>query len=385
MRPRIPRDNARGDGIGRAEATIIVAVETANNRGAPAPAPHQSPEDDPTRPPLVVIAGPTAVGKTALGVNLARCFGGEVVSADSRYLYRGLDIGVAKPDMGERRGVPHHLIDIVPPDGEMSLATYQQLAYAAIAGVLARGRLPLLVGGTPLYVNAVVEGWRIPAVPPNPALRTALEAEAAARGLAALTDRLRAVDPVAADRSAGNTRRVVRALEVFAGTGVPMSTLEGKGPRHFATLELGLTMPRDALHRAIDRRVEDQIARGLADEVRSLLEAGLDPDAPSMSSLGYRQLLPFVRGEASLAEAAARIKTDTHRYVRHQQTWLRRNPRLIPIHVTEPDWQERAAELVARFLAARPPAPAVANEAVGPAGEPSAPATRPPPAPRTPR
>ena len=344
-------------------------MEKANNRADPEPAsseavaaPHQP------APPLVVVAGPTAVGKTALGIELALRFGGEVVSADSRYLYRGLDVGVAKPDLAERRGVPHHLIDVVPADGEMSLATFQELALAAIAGILARGRLPLLVGGTPLYVNAVVEGWRIPRVPPNPALRAALEAEAAERGLPALVARLRAVDPVVAARSGANLRRVVRALEVYAATGVPMSVQEGKGPRPFETLELGLTMPRPALHAAVDRRVDDQIARGLVEEVRHLLAGGLDPTAPSMSSLGYRQLLPYLRGEATLAEAVARIKTDTHRYVRHQETWLRRNPRLVPLDVTEPGWMERAATLVARFLADRalPDGPRPGTEAPSP-------------------
>ena len=330
-------------------------MDTGNNQDPPArPAP-ESDEGEAARPRLVVIAGPTAVGKTALGIELARRFGGEVVNADSRYLYRGLDIGVAKPDVVERRGIPHHLIDVVPPDGAMSLATFQDLAMAAIAGTLARGRVPFLVGGTPLYVNAVVEGWRIPRVPPNPALRAALEAEAAERGLGPLVERLRAVDRVIAARSGSNLRRVVRALEVYEATGVAMSEQEGKGPRPFTTLELGLTMPRAALYRAVDARVDDQIARGLVEEVRTLLEGGLAPDAPSMSSLGYRQLVPYLRGETSLAAAVDRIKADTHRYVRHQQTWLRRNPRLIPIDVTLPDWMEQAADLVQRFLAADGP------------------------------
>jgi len=309
------------------------------------------------RPPLVVIAGPTAVGKTAAGVELALRFGGEVVNADSRYLYRGLDIGVGKPSMGERRGVPHHLIDAIEPDAAMSLATYQDLATAAIAGVHARGRVPLLVGGTPLYVNAVVEGWRIPRVPPNPQRRALLEAEIARDGLPAVAARLAAVDPPAAARSGTNARRVVRALEVYLATGVPMSAQEGKGPRPYRALELGLTMPRDQLYRAIDARVADQIARGLVTEVRRLVEGGLGPDAPAMTSLGYRQLLPHLRGEATLTEAAARIATDTHRYARHQETWLRRNPRLIPLDVTQAGWLERAAGLVRAFLGDSDPDP----------------------------
>ena len=323
---------------------------TRNNRPPAATAGTADDEATGPQPKVVVIAGPTAVGKTAAGIELARRFDGEVVSADSRYLYRGMDIGVAKPDIVERRGVPHHLIDIVEPDAAMSLATFQDLAMAAIRGVLGRGRVPFLVGGTPLYLNAVVEGWRIPRVPPNPALRAALEAEAERVGLPALAARLGAVDPVTAARSGGNLRRVIRALEVYEATGVPMSVQEGKGPRPFHTLELGLTMPRSALYRAIDTRVDDQVARGLVDEVRRLLEGGLHPDAPSMTGLGYRQLIPYLRGEITLGEAMARIKADTHRYVRHQETWLRRNPRLITIDVTEPGWLEGAAGLVEMFL-----------------------------------
>ncbi len=320
--------------------------ETPNLAGA---SPCATPVSGP-RPQLVVIAGPTAVGKTRAGIELGRRFNGEVVSADSRYLYRGMDIGVAKPTPEEQGGVPHHLIDVVDPDEPMSLATFQELAMAAIAGIHARGRLPLLVGGTPLYVNAVVEGWRIPRVPPDPVFRADLEAEAVREGIAPLAAHLHEIDPVAAARSRTNLRRIIRALEVHAATGQRMSDLEGKGPRPFETLELGLTMPRERLRIAIDARVDDQIARGLVAEVRGLLAGGLAPDAPAMSSLGYRQLLPYLRGEATLEEAVARIKADTHRYVRHQETWLRRNPHLVPIDVTQEGWLERAAKLVTRFL-----------------------------------
>jgi tRNA dimethylallyltransferase len=302
-------------------------------------------------PKIVVVAGPTAVGKTRLGIELAKRFNGEVVNADSRYLYRGIDIGVAKPDILERRGVPHHLIDICEPADDMSLATFQELAMRAIAGVHARGRLPLLVGGTPLYINAVVEGWRIPGVPPQPEIRARLENELARSGLQPLTERLRMIDPVAAERSGANPRRVIRALEIYEVTGRPMSELEGKGPRPFDALELGLSIPRERLYEAIDRRVDDQIERGLIDEVRGLLEGGLPPAAPSMSSIGYRQLVPFLQGEQSLSEAIVQIRSDTRKYVRHQETWLRRNPRLNPIDVTQVDWIEGAARLVEEFLA----------------------------------
>ncbi|HEU5432078.1 MAG TPA: tRNA (adenosine(37)-N6)-dimethylallyltransferase MiaA [Thermomicrobiales bacterium] len=316
-------------------------MTTSDNRAAPEPA---------AWPPLIAVNGPTAVGKTSLGIDLALAFGGEVINVDSRYLYRGFDIGVAKPNAAERRGVPHHLIDILPPDGEMSLARFQDLAMAKIADAHERGRLPILVGGTPLYMNAIVEGWRVPRVPPDPALRARLERELSERGLAPLVARLRAVDPIAAERSERNPRRVIRALEIFAASGVPMSAQEGKRPPPYRIFELALTMPREALYRAVDARVAEQIAAGLVDEVRALLAAGVPADAAAMSSLGYRQLAPHLRGEQLLAEAIRQIEHDTHRYVRHQMTWLRRNPRLRWFDVTEPGWRDRAAEKVAAFL-----------------------------------
>jgi tRNA dimethylallyltransferase len=310
--------------------------------------PRARPDTVPDR--VVVIAGPTAVGKTTLAIDLALRLNGEIVNADSRYLYRGFDIGVAKPDMTERRGVPHHLIDILAPHQPMTLARYQDLALAAIRAIAARGRLPILVGGTPLYVNAVVEGWRIPRVPPDSRLRAELLAQAESKGVASLSERLSAVDPVAAARCGTNVRRLVRALEIFQESGVPMSEQEGKGPPPFAALEIGLTMAREALYRAADARVSEQIARGLVAEVRDLLARGVPVDAPAMSSIGYRQLLPYLRGESDLDSAIARIQHDTHRYVRHQQTWLRRNPRLIWFDVSEPGWHDavfvRAREFV---------------------------------------
>jgi len=309
------------------------------------------------RPKVVVIAGPTGVGKTRLGVALAQRFQGEVINADSRYLYRGFTIGTAKPSPDEQAGVPHHLIDILAPDDDFSLARFQKLANAAIADVTRRGHLPLLVGGTPLYINAVIEGWRIPQVPPHPEIRSRLETEAENLGIEHLAARLAAIDPVAAERCGVNLRRIIRALEIHEVTGERMSDLEGKGPRPYDTLEIGLTAPRDWLHAAIDRRVDDQIAGGLVDEARGLLDTGVSPDAPAFSSIGYRQLLPVFQDDMLLPDAIDRIKYDTRRYVRHQQTWLRANKRLIRIDVAEPDWLERATELTRAFLAAPDPDP----------------------------
>lgn len=327
-------------------------MEVSNNRPG---SPRANAERQSSLPQIVVVAGPTAVGKTALGIELALAFDGEVVNADSRYLYRGFDIGVAKPTPAERRGVPHHLIDVLPPDGDMSLARYQDLAMSALHDIAARGRLPILVGGTPLYINAVVEGWQIPRVPPNPALRAQLEDDVSQHGVDYLAARLRAVDPDVAKRTGQNARRIIRALEVYEATGIPMSAQEGKGPPPFTALELGLTLDREALYRVVDNRVSEQIDAGLIAEVRALREGGIPDDAPAMSSIGYRQLLPYLRGETSLDDAIARIRHDTHRYVRHQETWLRRNPRLVWFVTATPGWKDAAVARVREFLAAGAP------------------------------
>ena len=270
--------------------------------------------------PLLVLVGPTAVGKTALSLELARRFDGEIISADSRLFYRGMDIGTAKPSAAERAAVPHHLIDLAAPDETLSLGEYQRLAYRTIDDVLARGRLPILVGGTGQYVWAVVEGWGIPEVAPQPALRAALEA----LGQPELARRLAALDPVAAGRiDPRNVRRVVRALEVTLHTGRPISELQRKTPPPYDIHMLGLTRGRDALYARIDARVEGMMVEGLLDEVVRLREARYDPHLPSMSGLGYRQLLAHLAGEMSLEEAVERIKFETHRFARQQATWFR--------------------------------------------------------------
>lgn len=302
------------------------------------------------RQPVLVLTGPTGVGKTAAGIMLAHELGGEVVNADSRYLYRGFDIGVAKPTDAERGDVPHHLIDTLPPDGEMTLARYQAEATAAIRAVQGRGRVPLLVGGTVLYINAVIEGWTIPEVPPDPSFRAEAERRVADGEGAALRAELAAVDPIVAARSGANMRRVIRALEIHRATGVPMSELEGRRHPPFRALEVALTMPRDLLHARLDARVDRLVASGLVEEVRGLLASGVPATAPAMTSIGYRQLLPYLAGEQTLGEAVERIRVDTHRYVRHQETWLRRNPRLIRLDVTGPGWEGRLLDLARRLL-----------------------------------
>lgn len=274
--------------------------------------------------PLIVIVGPTGVGKSALALELADALPSEVVSADSRQIYTGLDIGTAKVTPAEQAQVPHHLIDCVAPDQGFSLAEYQERAYACLAEVRQRGRWPLLVGGTGQYVRAVVEGWRIPRVPPDPDLRAELYAEAERDGGPALYARLLALDPGAADLiDARNVRRVVRALEVCLATGRPFSEQRGKDPPPYDVLQVGLTMERQALYARIDARIEAMIEQGLVAEVRSLVERGYDWSLPAMSSLGYIQLKGYLEGTASLGECVALIQKATRRFIRQQYNWFR--------------------------------------------------------------
>jgi len=274
--------------------------------------------------PLLVIVGPTAVGKTALSLYLGERLEGEVVSADSRLFYRGMDIGTAKPTPEERARVPHHLIDIADPDETVGLAEFKRMAEEVIAEVHTRGRLPMLVGGTGQYVRAVVEGWTPPAVPPNPALRAELEEQARREGAEALHARLASLDPEAAAQiDPRNVRRVIRALEVCLTTGKPFSAQRRRIPPPYRILQIGLTMDREALYARADARIEAMMKAGLLDEVRRLVEAGYGWDLPSMSSVGYAQFRPYFEGKATLEEVVAEIKRATRRLIRHQYNWFR--------------------------------------------------------------
>lgn len=301
--------------------------------------------------PLLAIVGPTAVGKTALSLQIAQHFNGEIISADSRQIYRGLDIGTAKATPEERASVPHHLIDVVNPDEVLTLAEFQERAYTAIAAIQQRGLLPLLVGGTGQWVQAVVEGWGVPRVPPDPELRARLEAEAEALGPAAFHAKLVAVDPLAAQKlDARNVRRVIRALEVYHKTGVPISQHQRKTPPPYRILQLGLTMPREALYRRIDERIDRMLTTGLLDEVKRLFEAGYGWDLPAMSGLGYRQMGQYLRGEIGLEEAVALIKKETRRFVRQQYNWFRLDESRIRWFEV-PEDLEVIYQTIAEFLA----------------------------------
>jgi tRNA dimethylallyltransferase len=288
---------------------------------------------------LLVIVGPTAVGKTATAIELAERLGGEIVSADSRYLYRGMDIGTAKPTPVERARLPHHLIDVTTPDQPWTLAQFQAAALAAIRDIQVRARIPLLVGGTGQYIRAVTEGW-LPPPGPRALFRSAkgsagagnstgqtrseLEAVLKRDGLGALVARLQAVDPVSAERvDLRNPRRVIRALEVALTTGQSFAAQQRKAPPPWAILTIGLTMPRPALYARIDARVDAMMRAGLLEEVRTLAAQGFGWELPAMSALGYKQMGDYLRGECDLDEAVRRIKRETRRFVRRQANWFK--------------------------------------------------------------
>lgn len=305
--------------------------------------------------PLIAIFGPTASGKSALAMAIAEAFNGEIVSADSRQVYRYMDIGTDKASPADQARVQHHLIDIVDPDQNYTLGLYQQDAYSAIDDILARGRIPILAGGTPLYVNAVLEGWTIPRVEPDPAFRDALYAQAETEGVAPLYARLTQLDPKAAEGILPtNTRRIIRALEVIHSTGQPISAQQAKSAPPYAILGILLESDRTILYKRIDARVDSYIQRGLVEEVQSLKDRGYPYDLPSMSGIGYRQIGDYLTGKATLPEAIQRIKFDTHAFVRHQGNWFRRHQTAHRIDVTAQPPTDRALQLVQTFLSDHP-------------------------------
>jgi tRNA dimethylallyltransferase len=279
------------------------------------------------RTPLLVIVGPTAVGKTAVAIEVARRLGGEIVNADSRQIYRYMDIGTAKPDLAERAGIPHHLLDVADPDETYTLADYQAAAMAAIAAIAGRGRLPILTGGTGLYVRSVLRGWTIPKADPDPARRDAWRRLAAAEGAQVLHDRLAAVDPVAASRIAPmDVVRLVRALEVHEQSGRPISDQQRAEPPDFQLAAFALTRSRPALYDRINRRVEAMLAAGLRAEAERLRDR-FGP-APLARTLGYAELLAEWEGRLPSEQTLDRIQQQTRRYAKRQLTWFRGDPEL---------------------------------------------------------
>lgn len=300
---------------------------------------------------MVVIAGPTAVGKTQVALALARGKPAEIVCADSRILYRGLDIGTAKPSRADREAVPHHLLDVADPDQVVTLAEYQHLAIRALEEIRGRARLPLLVGGTGLYIRAVVDGLVIPPVAPQWVLRAELEEEERTSGPGTLHQRLAQVDPEAASRiHPRNIRRIIRALEVHAQTGVPMSALRRAAPAPAEPVVMvALTLDRARLYNRIDRRIDAQLAAGLIEEVRALLRSGYTRTLPALQAIGYKEIVAYVDGAHSREDAVSLLRRNTRHYAKRQLTWFRADPRYRWLDVGD-DPPARVAERILAML-----------------------------------
>lgn len=306
------------------------------------------------QPLLVVITGPTAVGKTGVGIEVALALNGEVVSADSMMVYRGMDIGTAKPTFSEMRGVPHHLIDVVNPDEEFNVARYQELATAAIENIRNRRRVPLLVGGTGLYIRAVTDHYRFP-VRCDPRLRQRLQQEAQLYGSGQLHHRLAAVDPVTAARLHPNDqRRIIRALEVYYQTGETFSRFQpsaGRRESKYRLVMFGLSMGRIRLYQRIEERVDELIRAGLVEEVRSLLDRGYGPELVAMKGLGYKEIVAYLRGETTRDEMINILKRNTRRFAKRQFTWFRRDDRIRWLDMEKSGKREGAVQEIVDSLA----------------------------------
>ena len=296
-----------------------------------------------TKEPLIVILGPTAVGKTSVAINLATRLDGEIVSADSRQLYRKMDIGTAKPTEVELKAVPHHMIDVADPDDQWNLAIYQREAYRIIDAIHQKGKLPFLVGGTGQYIRSIIEGWLIPPQRPDVALRETLNRWAEKIGAEGLYRRLKMIDPEAASNiDYRNLRRSVRALEVIFKTGERFSELRNRQECPYEPIILGIERPREELYERVDQRIEEMLEAGLVEEVRSLLEQGYSPDLRTMSAIGYDEIIQYLQGEISYEEAVTLIKRNTRTFVRRQANWFKPDdPRIT--------WVEASNEMVDRM------------------------------------
>lgn len=311
--------------------------------------------------PLVVILGPTAVGKTEIAIELAEHVAGEIVSADSRLFYRGMDIGTAKPSLTERMRVPHHLIDVTEPDKTWSLGIFQKEAKRTIQQIYERGHLPFLVGGTGQFVRATIEGWKIPPLQPNPQIRVVLDQWAMQIGKAELHARLSVLDPLAASSiDPSNVRRTIRALEVILSTGKRFSDQRTKGHKPYQTLLLGLNRPRAELYRRIDERISKMLEMGFVDEVRGLLEAGFPVELPTMSAIGYREIAEYLQGKMSLEKATVLMKRRTREFVRRQANWFKENdPEIIWFNVGQDTVKEMEGAITQWLESVHLPSPSL--------------------------
>ena len=308
---------------------------------------------------LTAIVGPTAVGKTRLAVALAQRFGGEIVNADSRQVYRGMNIGAAKPTAEEQRQAPHHLLDLLDPDQPFSLGEFLSLAKKATEDITRRGKLPFLVGGTGQYVWGLLEGWEVPEVPPDPQFRRDLERQAAEKGPGSLFQRLQDVDPArAADLDPRNVRRVIRALEIHHVTGTKASTLGARRGWAGESLVIGLTMSREELYRRVDDRLDRMMRQGLLEEARQLAARGYQLGHGPLDCPGYREMGQFLEEKITLDQAVNRAKLGTHKLVRRQNTWFKpTDPRIHWLNAQDQDLVQQAAALIQDFHRTRTPRP----------------------------
>jgi tRNA dimethylallyltransferase len=282
---------------------------------------------------------------------MAQKFNGEIINADSRQVYRYMDIGTAKPSAAEMALAPHHLFNLIDPDEDFSLAQYQSIACECIRSVQERGCIPFLVGGSGQYLWGVLEGWQIPRIPPDPELRKQMENIARENGIDVLYEQLREIDPVSAQKiDKRNVRRVIRALEVTRQTQVPVSRRLLKQPPDFTSLIIGLTAGRAYLYQRVDSRVDQMIQHGLVSEVEELCQLGYGPDLPSMNSIGYKQIGKALRKEITLEEAVRQIKVDNHRFVRHQYAWFRLEDERIHWFNIETPVESEIMQLLSDFL-----------------------------------
>ena len=297
-------------------------------------------------PRIVCVVGPTACGKTTLGVLLAKRYGGEVVSADSMQIYRGMTIGTAAPTAEEMDGVPHHMIAVADPAEQWSAARYAQAAIPIVDDILKRGKLPILVGGTGLWLDAVVQGREFAPGQAGGAVRRELEAQLAAEGMEPLLQELRRVDPESAARlHPADTKRILRALEVYRETGETITAHDERTrslPPRYDAVWLGLRFAdREDMKALIDRRVDAMVRSGLEEEVRALLQSGLPPSATAWQAIGYKEFLGVLEGTATMEQAVAEVKLRSRQYAKRQLTWLRRNP---AIHWME--WEKERTEIL---------------------------------------
>lgn len=297
--------------------------------------------------PVIALVGPTAVGKTALAVELAERFDGEIVSADSRQFYRGMDIGTAKPTREQLERVKHHLIDVSEPYETWSLAAFKREAQAVLADIHARGKLPFLVGGTGQYVYGLLEDWQIPTQEPNPRLRGVLEAWGRSIGAYEFHRKLAVIDPAAANViQPENLRRTVRALEVIMLSGRKFSEQRRVGVSRFSVLKIGLIRPREELYARVDARIQSMLEEGLVDEVRRLRLQGYSKNLPTLSAIGYHEICAYLDGDMSLEDAVVLIKRRTREYIRRQANWFKEHDPMIYWVPAGEDSVDRAASII---------------------------------------